>query len=137
MVARWKLALMAVAFLGAMPTANAQSYAPVQAPSAANTMDKPLVLLRFNQRSMNYERSLYLAVSKAVETKPAVMFDVISMVPQRANPQANIQWQQAANQHAQQVMRSMNNIGVPQSRIRYRAQPSPGLSHDEVHIFVR
>ena len=130
-------ALWGMVMLGLMPAANAQSYAPTSTPELASPMGKPLVLLRFNQRSVYYEKQLFMAISRAVETKPGVMFDVVSMVPQQGNPQTNAQWQAAANYHAQEVMQAMQKMGVPQSRMRYQAQPTAGLTHDEVHIFVK
>ena len=129
--------ILGIAMLGLMPAANAQSYAPTAGVDVTSPMGKPLVLLRFNQRSVYYEKQLFMAISRAVEAKSSVQFDVVSMVPAKQNPQAAAQWQTAAYNHAQQVMQSMQQMGVPRSRIRFRTQPSGGLNYDEVHIFVR
>ena len=129
--------ILLIAGIGLMPAANAQSYAPAAGVDVSSPMGKPLVLLRFNQRSVYYEKQLFMAISRAVEAKPGVLFDVVSMVPVQTNPQTAAQWQSVAYNHAQQVMQSMHGMGVPRSRIQFRVQPKQGLNYDEVHIFVR
>jgi hypothetical protein len=98
---------------------------------------RPLMIVRFNQRSVRYQQPLYTAVSRAVETKPTVMFELVSFVPDLGNAYSN---QSAASQaagHVRDVLGTMQSIGVPQSRISVRQQAAPGLRFDEVHLFVR
>jgi hypothetical protein len=105
--------------------------------AAPGAIEKPLVLLRFNQRKVHYERQLFMAISRAVEVKPSVMFELVSVVPAAASADKQSQWQSRAQQHAQDVMASMQEMGVPQSRMHHRSQSMSGIKHDELHIFVR
>lgn len=96
--------------------------------------DNALVVIRFNQARVYYDQQLYSAVSRAVAVKPAVTFEVVSYAPATGNAQMDAQWQQAASQHTQSVVSTMQNIGVPLSRMQITGQRIEGLKFDEVHI---
>lgn len=104
--------------------------------SAQAQMD-PLVIIRFNQPRIYYEKQLYRAVAKAVGMKPSVVFDLVSYVPTVADPKRNAGWQITARQNVQSVMNSLSRMGVPPSRVSYRAVAAPEAEYDEVHVFVR
>ena len=108
-----------------------------EAQSFSGDANKPLVLIRFNQRSVYYDRQLYMAVSRAVEVKPGVMFEVVSFVPNSGDAKRDSEWKKTSAAHAKQVIDSLNQMGVPASRISYNVQNQQGLRFDEVHIFVR
>lgn len=108
-----------------------------EAQSFSGDADKPLVLIRFNQRNVYYDRQLYMAVSRAVEVKPGVMFEVVSFVPNSGDAKRDSEWKKTSAAHAKQVITSLNQMGVPASRISYNVQNQQGLRFDEVHIFVR
>jgi hypothetical protein len=99
--------------------------------------NKPLVVLRFNQPNLSYDQQLYMAIEKAVAIKPSVMFDIVSVAPSTGNPKNDSAWQQVAGQHAQQVVNSLQNMGVPLSRMSISGQPQTGLTADEVWVYVR
>ncbi len=98
---------------------------------------EPLVIIRFNQTRVYYDQQLYKAIEQAVAIKPDVMIDVVSYAPETNNPTIDRQWQQAASQHTQQVVATLNSIGVPSSRITVSGQAMAGIRFDETHIFVR
>ena len=97
----------------------------------------PLVVIRFNQPNVYYERPLYTAVSRAVSVKPGVMFDVVSYVPQTGNREMDIQMLRMADAHVKQVTDSFRGMGVPGGRITVATEPTRGIDYDELHIFVR
>lgn len=97
----------------------------------------PLVVLRFNQERVYYEQALYQAIEKAVKIKPGVMFDIVSYAPNTGQADLDARWQQVANAHAQAVIASMQQMGVPLSRMTISGQRQNGLTADELHIFVR
>jgi hypothetical protein len=103
----------------------------------AQAQADPLVIIRFNQPRVYYEKQLYGAVTKAVAAKPGVMFDLVSYVPTGADVKRNTGWQATARQNVQAVMNSLERMGVPASRISYRAVPLRDAGYDEVHLFVR
>ncbi len=98
---------------------------------------KPLVVLRFNQERVYYEQPLFQAIAKAVAIKPEVMFDVVSLSPATGNAGTDSAWQSTASAHTQTVVASMQQMGVPMSRMNITGQKQTGLTADEVHIFVR
>lgn len=98
---------------------------------------KPLVVLRFNQERVYYEQPLFQAIEKAVAVKPGVMFDVVSVTPSTGNPQTDMAWQQTASRNARSVVASMQQMGVPLSRMNISGQRQAGLQSDEVYIYVR
>ncbi len=100
----------------------------VYAPPAA---DVPLVVIRFNQRKVLYERQLYNAIAKAVEIKPSVVFDVVSFLPSQSKKAVS-----KAQSQTHQVVTSMRNMGIPQERIRVNREPASGIKAHEVHIYV-
>ncbi len=103
----------------------------------AQTPQRALVILRFNQPQVYYEQPLYEAISKAVALKQTVNFDVVSYAPATGTPQIDAAWQQTASHNVQAVLGSMQRMGVPAHRIRVAGQQQPGLAYDEVHVFVR
>jgi hypothetical protein len=105
--------------------------------ASAQARADALVIIRFNQPRVYYEKPLYGAVTKAVAAKPGVMFDLVSYVPLVADPKHNAGWQATSRQNAQAVMDSLRRMGVPASRISYRAVPVRDATYDEVHLFVR
>jgi hypothetical protein len=103
----------------------------------AAAQQEPLVIIRFNQPRVYYEKQLYGAVSQAVAVKPEVMFELVSFVPTRSDPKQNAGWEVTARQNAQTVMSSLKRMGVPPSRVSYRAEPAQNAPYDVVYLFVR
>lgn len=102
------------------PQLTAPAPAPQAVPAPAPTVDgrTPLVVIRFNKETVNYNDQLYSAVSEAVKVSPNVMFDVVG------------------GARAGEVVSALNKIGVPHSRIstQQRASNQP---YEEVKVYVR
>ena len=98
---------------------------------------KPLVVVRFNQPNVYYDKQLYSAVSQAVTVKPEVMFDVVSNAPSTGDQDKDAQWIRLASQHTQAVVASLQKIGVPMERMRVTGHAQSGIKYDETQIFVR
>lgn len=97
----------------------------------------PLMVIRFNQPQVYYEQQLYHAISKAVAIKPDLMIDILSYAPHTGSGSQNADWQRAAQKHARMLTDSLQQMGVPATRIHVAQQAQPGLRYDEAHIFVR
>lgn len=89
----------------------------------------PLMIIRFNQRKVYYERPLYEAVRQAVEAKPGVRFALQSRVPAGQ--------EEAAGRNLDRVYRTLTEMGVPASRIAVESNQDAAISDSEVHIFVK
>lgn len=122
----------------ALATLGFSAFSPL--PAAAQVIDatvRPLVVIRFNQPRVYFDQQLYGALSQAVAIKPEVMFEVVSFAPTTGQNDRDAQWQQAASQHTQAVVASMQSMGIPLERIRVTGQLQTGLRYDETHVFVR
>lgn len=102
-----------------------------------SVQEKPLLIVRYNQRTVYYNKALYMAVSKAVEAKPDVTFRVLSLVPQTHNEQRDNAFLQASQAHTRRFMQDMQGMGVPQSRIQMSTQRSSAIDYDEIHLHVQ
>jgi hypothetical protein len=117
---------------------NARPAAPpsrAAAPSA--TDDRPLVVIRFDQADVAYEQPLYTAVSRALERKPNATFTIQAVAPNAGTPGQVAVNTNASRQNAENVLRSLTNMGLPADRVSLSATMSPDVQSNEVRIFVR
>jgi hypothetical protein len=98
---------------------------------------EPLVVIRFNQPNVYYAQQLHGAISKAVETKSAVLFEVVSYAPVTGIGENDTKWQGIAGRHTKAVVAAMMEMGVPAERISVRGEAHNGIQYDETHLFVR
>lgn len=96
----------------------------------------PLVVIRFNQRKVFYERPLYNAVSKAVAIKPNVVLDVVSFVPQTPSEDSQEKMNQMAASQQSAVIGTLRSIGIPANQIRASRDIAPDTQFHEVYIYV-
>lgn len=106
-------------------------------PAAALAQSAPFIVIRFNQQRMYYEQPLYNAVAKAVSLKPEVMFDVVGVAPRSGDAAVDGQWQQRSRANVQEVVNTLNALGVPSSRLHVSYTQQEGPRFDEVHISAR
>lgn len=97
----------------------------------------PLVTIRFDRPGVEYQQILYTALAQALQTRPGASFDVIAVSPTRGTAAAVQLSQTDAQRHAQEVMRSMTDMGVPASRLGISSSTDPSISSSEVRVFVR
>lgn len=115
-----------IALAGCLALAAAVAPLPGSAPAYAQAaQEKPLIIIRFNQRVVFFERALYNVVSRALEVNPAMRFELIAMDNQGQ-----------AGSYGKKVMDAMKEMGVPSDRMTLRTQRS-GVQYPEVHVFVR
>jgi len=93
-----------------------------------------LMIVRFDRPNIDYEAILYSAVSQALERRPNAAFDVVAVSPAGGGTQLGTG---RARQHAEAVVRSLTNMGLPVDRITVATAVSPQVQVDEVHIYVR
>jgi hypothetical protein len=97
----------------------------------------PLVTIRFDKANVDYQQILYAALTQALQTRPGASFSIVAVSPTRGTVTAVQLAQTAAQRHAQEVLRSMTDMGVPASRLTVQSQTDPGVSSNEVRVFVR
>jgi hypothetical protein len=97
----------------------------------------PLVVIRFDQPNVDYQQTLYAALNQALQSRPGAGFQVVAVSPTRGTASSVQLAQTAARRHAQEVMRSMTDMGVPATRLAVASATDPAAASSEVRIFVR
>lgn len=121
--------------LGSAPIASAAGGAiPASTLAYAGT---PLVVIRFDRPGVDYQQILYAALSQALQARPGAGFSVVAVAPTRGTASAVQLAQTTAKNHAQEVLRSMTDMGVPASRLAVASATDPGATSSEVRVFVR
>jgi len=111
--------------------------APQHTPAAAVADDRPLVVIRFDRPDVAYEQPLYTAVSRALERKPGAAFTIQAVAPNQGTAAEVAVNSNASRQNAENVLRSLTNMGLPADRVSLSATMSPDVQSNEVRIFVR
>jgi len=97
----------------------------------------PLVVVKFDHADVDYQQVLYAALNQALQNRPGASFQVVGVAPTRGNAASVQIAQTTARRHAQDVMRSMTDMGVPASRLAVASTTDPGAAVSEVRVFVR
>jgi hypothetical protein len=97
---------------------------------------KPLMVIKFDRQNVAYEQQLYTAVSRALERKPNATFDLVAVSPSAGTVSQPALSASMSKKDAEQVMRSLNNMGLPSTRVRMSASSSNSATSPEVHLFV-
>ncbi len=98
---------------------------------------RPLMVIRFDRPKVDYQQALYTAVSRALERRPDAAFDLVAVSPTKGNPAQVTLNSSNARRNAEEVMRSLTEMGLPASRIVLSATSSGQAQNTEVHIYVR
>ena len=122
--------------LGSPPIAAASAGGPIPAATLAYA-GTPLVVIRFDHPGVDYQQILYAALSQALQSRPNADFSVVAVAPTRGTAAAVQLAQTSAKNYAQEVLRSMTDMGVPASRLAVASATDPGATSSEVRVFVR
>ncbi len=114
--------------------ADARASAPIAsatAPPPASAGGRPLVVIRFDRPTIEYEQPLYRAISEALERRPGATFEVEAAAPASAGSPLS------ARRHADRVTRTLIEMGLPRDRIFVSERLAADARADEVRIYVR
>ena len=123
--------LAARAFVQADQQLRIESQSVVPGPE-----DRPLVVIRFDRPSVNYQQALYNAVAQALERKSDATFDVMAVSPTRGTAAQQALNASAARRHAEDVLRTLTGMGVQGARVQL-VQAAEDVPTNEVRVFVR
>ena len=98
---------------------------------------RPLVVIRFDRADVEYQQALYSAVNSALERRPQAVFDLVAVAPSRGSAAQAAANTTVARRNAENVLRSLANMGLPASRVSMSAMSSANAQTSEVHLFVR
>jgi len=98
---------------------------------------RPLVVIRFDRSDVDYEQSLYSALTRALESRPDARFDVVSVAPTGGSATQMRRSQTQSRQYAEAVMASIADMGLPASRLSISSTTSSDVSSNEVRVYMR
>lgn len=98
--------------------------------------ERPLVIIRFDRPNVDYQQALYNAVSQALSRKPNATFDLVAISPKQGTAAQLALNDSAARRNAQDVLRTMTDMGIPSSRVQMLASTGVAVQANEVHLFV-
>ncbi|MGH6872301.1 MAG: hypothetical protein ACREHE_12435 [Rhizomicrobium sp.] len=104
---------------------------------AAPASGAALVTIKFDHPNVEYQQILYTALAQALQSRPGASFDVLAVSPTRGTAAAVQLAQTEAQRHAQSVLRSMTDMGVPASRLSISSSTDPSIGTSEVRVYVR
>jgi hypothetical protein len=110
---------------------------PTPASGAYAMGGAPLVTIKFDHPGVKYQQVLYTALTEALQSRPAATFDVVGVAPSHGTAAAVQLSQSDARRRAREVMRSMSDMGVPESRMGLSSASDARVASSEVRVFVR
>jgi len=120
----------------AMASAAGMS-ANVAGTATDTTGRRPLVVIRFDRDTVQYQQALYNAVSRVLERRPNAVFDLVAVAPGTGG-QASIALNSTkVRRSAEGVLRSLVEMGLPPSRIALSGKTSADAQTNEVHLYLR
>jgi len=110
-------------------------------PIAGKPMDtsgrRPLVVIRFDRDKVPYQQALYNAVGKVLERRPSAAFDLVAVAPTSGGPARVALNSTKARRHAEDVLRSLVEMGLPPARVAVSGKTASSASTNEVHLYLR
>ena len=94
--------------------------------------DIPLMVVRYNQAHIYYDKQLYSAVSKAVAIKPEVTFSLVSFVPSSGGEAMDA----AATAQTNAFVGRLQNMGIPAAHIHVTKQNVADSQYHEIYLYV-
>src|SRR6201997_10521 len=88
----------------------------------------PLVVVKFDRPNVDYQQVLYAALNQALQNRPGAAFQVVAVSPTRGTAASVQIAQTAARRHAEDVMRSMSEMGVPATRMGVASTTDPSAT---------
>lgn len=118
-------------------TAPAPTAAPVGNVGVASSVGHLLVLIRYNQPNVEYEQQLSQAVGSAIERRPNAEFSVVAVSPSSGDPAELAKEEESARRNAENVKRSLIQLGLSPSRISVANTQTQTAQSPEVHVYIR
>jgi len=97
----------------------------------------PLVVIRFDDPNIDYEKTLYDAIGITVDKKPDASFGLVAVAPIGKNEGETRINASKVKKYAERVLRSLVSFGLPSKKIALSAKTSGDVVVPEVHIFVQ
>jgi hypothetical protein len=106
-------------------------------PAATGTPASAIVTIRFAHAKVDFEQDLYAALNQTLKATPGATFQVVAVSPTRGSATAMQKAQSEAQHHAQDVLKSMTDMGVPAARVAISSSTDPAASATEVRVYAK
>ncbi len=97
---------------------------------------RPLVVIRFDRANVAYDQALYNAVSRSLDRRPNATFQLVAVAPASGGAARVALNSNKARRNAENVMRSLQRMGLPPQRIAVSAKTSQAAQSNEVHLYL-
>jgi hypothetical protein len=97
---------------------------------------KEIATIKFDRAKVDFEQDLYAALNQALQAKPGATFKVVAISPTRGSETAVQKAQSEAQHHAQDVLKSMTDMGVPATRVAISSSTDPSAKSAEVRVYA-
>lgn len=98
---------------------------------------RPLVKIRFDRPNVQYEQPVYMAVNDAMQKYPDARFEIVAVHPTGGNAAEVAIESTRARRNAENVMRTLTQMGLDAGRIDMSYAPSDSAVTSEVHVNIR
>ena len=121
----------------------AQALADAGAPDEQLTVPRvkisglPLVVIRFDDPDIDYEKTLFDAIGTTVDKKPGANFGLVAVAPIGKNEGETRINSSKVKKYAERVLRSLVSFGLPSKKVALSAKTSGDVVVPEVHIYVQ
>ncbi len=105
------------------------------APSASNN-DIPLVVIRYNQPRIYYDKQLYNAISKAIKIKPSVTLSLVSFIPENGSDERKERVKTLADRQIGKLIVDLRKMGIPRDRVSVSKEYVSDARYHEVYMYV-
>ena len=102
-----------------------------------NITGLPLVVIRFDDPDINYEKTLFDAIGTTVDKKSSATFGLVAVSPIGKNEGETRINASKVKKYAERVLRSLVSFGLPSKKVALSAKTSGDVVVPEVHIYVQ
>ena len=102
-----------------------------------NISGLPLVVIRFDDPDINYEKTLFDAIGITVDKKSDASFGLVAVAPIGKNEAETRINSSKVKKYAERVLRSLVSFGLPSKKVALTAKTSGDVVVPEVHIYVQ
>ena len=124
-------------FLAAQALAEAGSPDQQLDVPKVNISGLPLVVIRFDDPDIDYEKTLFDAIGTTVDKKPSASFGLVAVSPIGKNEGETRINSSKVKKYAERVLRSLVSFGLPSKKVALSAKTSSDVVVPEVHIYVQ
>lgn len=118
-------------------TFNTESTQAVTSTSGQPSQPRPLMTIRFDRADVNYQQPLYVAVNEAMSMYPDAQFEVVAVAPGQGNAAKMAIENSKSRRNAEEVLRSMTQMGVNADKVILSASSNPNSDTSEVQLYIR